>query len=90
MTNITVKYHSAKMLMTIDLNMLFQVLLDIYGSYLIIKFELMNKSEQIHATETVDGLVAVKERFWILEGGETENLNRRKDLEKKIIMAGAK
>lgn len=87
--HLLVKYHSRRMLLTVDLQALFTTLFDAYGDGASIRLALMDEREKAASTEEVDGLQLVRERFRILEvrpGGT----RRRTDLEQAAVASGQK
>jgi hypothetical protein len=87
---IVVKYHNRRMLLTVDLNALFDTLFDAYVDDLIVEFVEMNDQEKAASTDEVEGLRAVRERFHLLETGLPTGVRRRKDLEKAAVAVGRK
>ena len=88
---IAVVFHSEKMLQTLDLNMLVQVLMGVYGRELTLLFRTMSKSEREAAEELVDGIVtAVRTRFMLKELQPDGEGVRREDLERRVVHEGRK
>lgn len=89
-SRIVVKYHNRRMLLTVDLNALFDTLFDAYDDGVIVEFAEMDEREKAESTEAVEGLRAVRERFHILETGLPTGVRRRKDLEQAAVAVGRK
>ena len=87
---VVVKYHNRKMLATIDLNSLINVLMQSYGDGTTIRFEPMNASEREQTLEDVGGIAGVRERFWILEDCGEGRLRRQPKLEETVVSKGVK
>lgn len=88
--SVLIKYHNRKMLMTLDLNMLVNVLMDAFGDTFVLEFKEMDESEKVRTSENVKGIQAVTERFWVLEDIGNQEYRRRLDLEEKTIREGMK
>lgn len=87
---ILIKYHNRRMLLTIDLQSLFTTLFDAFGDEVEVRFLAMTESERLDSAEIVDGIPAIRERFWIIEM-ETKDLPRRRnDLEQRCVSRGRK
>ena len=87
---IVVKYHNHKMLMTLDLNTLVDVLLKTFGEQLVLRFKPMSDEERGNSSDRARSITAVRERFWILEETDAGDRHRRKDIEDKIVREGRK
>lgn len=87
--NITVKYHNRRMLLTVDLDCLFRVLEEAFGQEVSVSLEPMSDTEQKMTTRDDGQILAVLERFWVLEQKGGAYL-RRPDLETKIQREGRK
>ena len=87
---IVVVFHSERMLLTLDLNTLVQVLMEIYGRELTLRFRAMSDSEKEAAEEQTEILPAVRTRFLLKEPGPDGEEVRREDLERRIVREGRK
>ena len=87
-SRIVVKYHSRRMLSTVDLNALFDTLFGAYGDDLIVEFAEMDDPERSEATDMVEGLRVVRERFRIFEVASPAGALRREDLEHAAVACG--
>ncbi|WLQ16489.1 hypothetical protein O5O45_11215 [Hahella aquimaris] len=88
--NACLKYHSLKMLMTLDLNKAVEALATEYGDSFSLDISLMDDAERERCMEISGAVAIVSERFWILEKEDGGGLVRRRDLEKKIVDEGQK
>ncbi len=85
-----VKYHSQKMLMTVDVNALLSTVFSECDEQVSILFTPMCCSEREKCEqEQTGGIVSVLERFWIVED-EPGRQVRRKDIEEAAIALGVK
>jgi hypothetical protein len=84
------KYHNLKMLLTIDMNKLTEILIDYYGRNIIINFIEMDKEEKKKSSQIENFVLLVRERFWLFEADESNEIVRRNDLEIRIIDEGRK
>ena len=87
---IILKYYSLKMLLTIDLSKLIEVLILKFGSSLQIDLELMDDSEKDQVTCTKSGILKVNERFWLLGQNQNGDNSRLQELEQKTLEEGKK
>jgi len=87
---IVVKYHNRRMLLTVDLNELFDTLLEACGDGVGVEFAGMDEREKAESNEVVDGIRAVLDRILILEMGPSTEARRREDLEKAAVAGGRK
>ncbi len=86
---IVVVFHSEKMLQTLDLNLLIQVLMTVYGHDLTLRFRPMSKCERESAEELADGIVTtVRRRFLLKELQPDGQEVRREDLERRMVPEG--
>lgn len=85
-----VKYHNRKMLLTLDLNALVEVITQADGDETTIHILPMARQERAETLGDVGLVNTVRERFWILESGPDESLQRRTDLESQIVATGKK
>lgn len=85
---ITVKFHSDRMLLTVDLQQLFKSLFETFGDCHIC-FVPMSASEIETAIESIDGFDFVRERFWILRDVAGERV-REEALEEEVVRRGHK
>jgi hypothetical protein len=88
MTEMVIKYFSARMLATLDLNQLFQCLFERFGECQI-TFVPMSPKDRARASAQIDGIEAVNERFWILHRAG-HDLIRQTDVEETIVRIGQK
>lgn len=86
---IHVKYFSSNMYMTLDLTKVFEVIFEMFGDITIV-VEPMNEREREKATDIVDDIIAVKERFAIFTETEKGKLTRCKHIEERIVLEGQK
>ncbi|ABC29830.1 hypothetical protein HCH_03064 [Hahella chejuensis KCTC 2396] len=84
------KYHSLKMLMTLDLNKALELLATEYGDSFSLDIVLMTDAERERCMDVSEDVVIIKERFWMFEKEDGGGLIRREDLEKRIINEGCK
>lgn len=84
-----VKYHNRRMLFTLDMSILVKVLLDECGPSVTIQLEEMTSEERAETLEEVNGLHAVRERFWLFIH-VSEDWIRRPDLERVVVDRGQK
>jgi len=84
------KYHNLKMLLTIDINKLTEILIDYFGKNININFIEMNDEEKKESTEMCSFILTVRERIWLFEINENKDIIRRNDLELRIIDEGRK
>lgn len=80
-----IKYYNLKILLTIDLNKLIEMIIHEYGDSIQLELQVMTKSEKEQVSTMESGILRIIERFWIIE-----NDQRRKDLEESIIDEGRK
>jgi len=88
MNEIVVKYFSARMLDTLDLNQLFQCLFDKFGDCQI-RFVPMTQQEKSKASTKVNEIEAVSERYWVFHHVDNEFV-RQRVLEEAIVRTGQK
>jgi len=85
---ITIKFHSDRMLLTVDLQQLFKSLFETFGDCQIC-FVRMSAPEIEVAVESIDGFDFVRERFWILRDVDGEVV-REQALEEEVVRRGQK
>lgn len=85
-----VKYHSIKMLKTLDLHYLVSTLVEKYDGNVQLHLVQMNEEEKIECTSLVFGWNKISPVFWLSERDNQGNLSRRTDLEKEILDFGQK
>ena len=90
MKNLRLKYHSEKVINTVDMNTLFSILVTEYGKCISLDLIEMNESERKECTRVEFGIEFVDEAFRLFEVYEIEKVRRRKDLEEKIVNLGQK
>lgn len=89
MSEILIKYYSARMLGTLDMNQLFRCLFDQFGECRI-GFTPMTTEERAWAsTEVAHGIAAVNERYWIFHR-VGDDFVRQGNLEETIVRLGQK
>jgi hypothetical protein len=88
MNELLIKYFSARMLVTLDINQLFHFLFQQFGECQI-RFIPMTPHEKTEASREVDGINAVNERYWVFHRSDGV-LVRKSDVEQKIILLGQK
>ncbi len=86
---IVIKYFNLKMLLTLDVNKMVEVLINEYGSDLTVEFKHMSNQEQAQSSKVIHTFTAVRERFQVFENKDSE-LIRKPDLEHKIVKEGIK
>ena len=87
---LTLVYHSQKMLMTLDLNQLMRVLLSEIGDNLRLTVMPMTPAERNAAEDHSGPLTLVPTRFMLREQRPDGTLMRREDLEARVIREGRK
>jgi hypothetical protein len=83
-----IKYFSARMLLTLDMDQLFRSLLDQFGECQI-SFVPMTAQERAQASTDLNGIEAVNERFWVFHRVGAEFV-RQRDIEETIVRLGQK
>jgi hypothetical protein len=78
------------MLLTVDMNALVAVLLEVLGAPLVLTLEEMDAPELQQATEVVAGITVARERFRLYCQRGEGDIERRKDLEERIAHEGRK
>jgi hypothetical protein len=76
------------MLRTLDLNQIFQCLLESFGECEI-KFLPMTVQEKATASTEINGITAINERFWIFLRAN-DQLVRHHEIEVSVVRPGAK
>ena len=89
MQNVLIKYYSAKMYSTLDIQKQFEVIFNLFGDCKI-EIEPMNPDEKEQSISQVDGIKSVRLRFMVFAGIENSYLERRYDLERIIVDEGQK
>lgn len=91
MNEILIKYFSARMLSTLDMNQLFRCLFDKFGECRMSLVPMISH-EQAQASRLVDGIEAVDERYWIFHRINDEWVRQRdmEDMEATIVRKGQK
>ncbi|MCA9030656.1 MAG: hypothetical protein KDA69_15340 [Planctomycetaceae bacterium] len=87
---IIIRYYNRRMLLTVDVNALLQTVFDACGDRVGIEFAEMDETEQEGVVELIDGMRAIRNRFYILEMTPGEDILRREDLEKLSVAVGRK
>lgn len=87
---IVIKYYDRRMLLTVDIHTLLNVVFDNYGDSVKIELVEMDDQEKDTSVETIEGIRAIRERFQILEIKSPDGVQRRKDLENLAIAIGTK
>ena len=87
---VVVKYHNRRMLLTLDLNALVEVIMATYGDGTSIEFMPMTDDERDETLESPNLVNAVRERFWILEVNSDLTTKRRMELEVAAVESGVK
>ena len=87
---IILRFHSRKMLQTLDLGTLFDILLQEYGEPLQLQLVGMTARERTDAEDRTGPVTLVPTRFTLWEQGDEGGLVRRKDLENRIVREGRK
>jgi len=90
MKRILIKYHGQKMLMTVDLQVLFREIFSEFGQNVCIEFQEMDAQEKGLNSKKIGMITGVNVPIWILELSENGIATRRADLESKIIQLGHK
>jgi len=88
MKKIVVKYHSEKMLLTVDLNKMFELIFNLLETKEVF-FKPMTEEEKIESEERVEDLIIVRKRFLIYEHSDQE-IKSCELLEKQIVDEGVK
>jgi hypothetical protein len=88
MNEILIKYFSARMLSTLDMNQLFRSVFETFGECQI-EFVPMAAHERAQASTQVAAIEAVNERYWIFHRVEDQWV-RQRDLEATIVRKGQK
>jgi hypothetical protein len=88
MDEILIKYFSAKMLGTLDINQLFRCLFDKFGECPI-SFVPMTLQERAKTSTEVDGIEAINERYWIFHRAD-DDFVRQRDIEETTVRLGQK
>lgn len=88
--SIVVKYHNQRMLLTLDLNALVEVIMRKYGDETVIEFAPMTAQERAETMDDSSVMNAVRERFWIFEVGADQALQRMSELETAAVATGVK
>lgn len=89
-STIVIKYHSLRMLTTVDLENIFTRIIDKFGERCRIIFEQMSSEERKNATSSNNEIVSIIDRFRVfLALGDNEN-NRLNELEELIVKTGRK
>jgi hypothetical protein len=88
-TDIRLNYFSKKLLLTTDLNSLFERLFKEVGNSFTVSCEEMSEQEKHEAIVEADELPLIEERFHIFVLSDGHYL-RRKDIEEKAIYFGQK
>lgn len=88
MNEILIKYFSARMFSTLDMNQLFQCVFETFGECQI-SFLPMTPHERAQASMQVGGIEAVNERYWMFHRLEDQWV-RQRDLEATIVRKGQK
>jgi len=83
-------YHNLKMLLTLDLNKLIEIIIDQYGENVLIEFVSMTQNEKEKSSKVDAGILKIVERFKLYESDDAGNKIRRKDIEEKAIREGLK
>ena len=88
-STLIIRYYDERMLLTLDLTTLIGILLREFHAPLELHFEPMSAEERDQVSEMVDGIRAVRERFWLFHtAGDT--LSRLQDLERRVVKQGQK
>jgi hypothetical protein len=90
MGHVIVRYYSARMLLTVDLNTLTSALFDAYGEDVTIEFVAMSEAQRTESTQNSQLVHLVQDRFQIFELRAATNRLRRPDIEQKAIQLGRK
>ena len=78
------------MLLTLDLNTLFEVLLDEFGEHLELDIDAMTEEEREWAEDRSEPITRVATRFVVEDLSVPESPRRREDLEQRIVQLGRK
>lgn len=89
MAEVLVKYHNARMFLTIDIQTLFSVLFEEFGEGIKVEIAPMLPTERSQSSTEVSPVTIVTERFWIFTC-EAEGLKRHTELERRVVDEGDK
>lgn len=89
METIYIKYYSVRAYLTLDVYRLFAILFETFGESKIL-IEPMSEEEKAEASEYVDGIEAIKNRFIILKKVYSEDLVRCEEVEERAVLEGSK
>jgi hypothetical protein len=89
-SKIIVKYYSKKMLLTIDLSNLVEVLISVFGESIQLDLLVMNEEERLQCSSSEEGIIRVNDRIQVFEVQQDGSTNRREDLEQRIVNEGQK
>ena len=84
------RFHSRKMLQTLDLGALFNIILREHGDPLQLQLVGMTAEERAEAEDRTGPVTLVPTRFTLWEQGDEGGLVRREDLENRIVREGRK
>jgi hypothetical protein len=88
MNEILVKFFSARLLVTLDMNQLFRRLFEKLGECQI-TFVPMTPEERARASTDTNGIEAVNDRFWILLRAN-DGFRRQSEIEEEVVHFGQK
>jgi hypothetical protein len=88
MNELRIKYFSARMLKTLDMNQLFQCVFGKFGECEI-SFVPMTPQERAEASTDVSGMRTVNERFWIIHRSD-DCWVRQREIEETVVRLGQK
>lgn len=89
-TKLVIEYFNVKMLLTLDLNTMMNILIEEFGGHFTIEYCEMKKQSRVKSSRNKEGITFVDERFFLFELEKTGNKKRRSDLEQRIINEGQK
>lgn len=85
-----VVFHSVRMLLTLDLNTMLSILIEVFGTNVVMEFRPMSESERASAEYESDGITAVRTRFIMKEVRGDGSELRLAELEERIVREGRK
>lgn len=88
MNEVLIKFFSARLLVTLDMNQLFQCLIDKFGECQI-AFVHMTLEERGRASARINEIEAVSDRFWIYLRGH-DGYTRQSEVEEEAVRLGHK
>jgi hypothetical protein len=88
--NFLVLFHSVRMLLTLDLNEMIQVLMEAFGTNIAVTFRPMSEAERVSAEYECQGITMVRSRFILKQIRDDGSEVRLAELEERIVDQGRK